>query len=117
MRDASPTVVAGDAKALEAQRGHHGDLIGGHRALRVGQMLIVALGFAAIAIAAQIGRDYGVMLGERGSDLVPHHMRLRISMEQQQGRSGALHYYIDSHSIDGETPGFELLEHHYLVSG
>jgi len=38
-------------------------------------------------------------------------------MQQQQGRSVALHYYIDSHAVDGETPRFEILEHHDLVSG
>ena len=34
MRDAPTTVVAGDAKAIEAECGHYGDLIGGHRALQ-----------------------------------------------------------------------------------
>jgi len=42
----------------------------------------------ALAVAAQVRRDDGEALCETGCDRVPHHVRLRVPVEQEERRPG-----------------------------
>ena len=73
-------------KPLMPQVPHQIDLILGHRAKRK----IIRFG-NRIAITAQVGHNNAVRLGQILCHHVPHHMRLRISMQQQQRWTIAAH--------------------------
>ena len=90
VRDASAAVVADDGEALVAERAHQRDHVGRHRALAV--LRVIELGrrrrrrLGRVAIAAQVGNDEREVGGERARDAVPHRVRLRVAVQQQQRR-------------------------------
>jgi hypothetical protein len=52
--------------------------------------VIVSAGrLRAVSVAAQVGGDDGEALGEPRRDLVPHEVRLRVAVKEQQRRAGA----------------------------
>src|SRR5688500_6751405 len=86
---ARAAIVTGDTEAIEAELFHDRDLIAGQGAHRVGGMVWAARRLAAGTEAAQIaGHDREVPSQSRG-DLVPHQVRLREAMQQQEPRSVA----------------------------
>ena len=74
-------------------------------------MLIVARRLGAVAVATQVGGDDSVVLSERGRDLVPHDVGLRIAVQQQQRRAVALDYQVDGNTVDRDAFGLETLKH------
>src|SRR5207247_7770162 len=54
-----------------------------------------AVGLTAVAIAAQIGGDDVESLRELRRNLVPKHMRLRVAVHQQDGRTATAGYGVD----------------------
>ena len=89
MRDAPAAIVAREPEAREAERAHHLHHVGRHRALRVAGVAASLVGLRRIAIAAQVGAHDGERLRERGRDPMPHRVRLRIAVQQQQRRTAA----------------------------
>jgi hypothetical protein len=82
MRHSPSAVVAYDRKLRKTQAAHQLDLILRHRALGIIGMIAAARWFAAVAVAAQIGRDHGVALCKLGRNLAPHQMIFRVAMQQ-----------------------------------
>ena len=95
VRDARAAVVAGEPEAREAQRAHQLDLVRRHRALRVVDVAGAAVGLRRIAVAAQVAADDGEALGEARRDPVPHRVRLRIAVQQQERRAAAADDAVD----------------------
>ena len=87
--DASAAVVAGDGEAVVPERAHQRHLVLRHAALGVGDMALPAVRLAAVAVAAQVGRDHGEALRQRRRDLAPGHVRLGMAVQQEQRRSAA----------------------------
>src|SRR5258705_7408396 len=47
-------------------------------------MIFAIRGFAAVSVAAKIGGNYCIFLGQLGSNLAPFNVRFRIAVEQQK---------------------------------
>ena len=89
MADAAPAIMPDHGEPFEAEVPHHFDLILPGGALGISGMIFAIRRLAAVAIAAQIGRDYGELFGQSRRDLVPLGMRLRESVQQQDWRAAA----------------------------
>src|ERR1700761_3992923 len=72
-------------EALVAEFAHDEDLVVGHRAFGVRVVSRTARRFAAVAVAAQVGEDDHVVFGQDGGDVVPHHVGLRVAVQEQDG--------------------------------
>ena len=59
-----------------------------------------ALRFVAVAIAAQVAGDDGVVLRQGLGHLVPDHMGLRVAVQQEQGRAATAFDVGDPDTID-----------------
>jgi hypothetical protein len=62
---------------------------------------------AFVAIAAQVGDDNREILRQAGRHLAPHHMRLRIPVEQQQRRPATACHQVDRRAGGLDLPLFE----------
>ena len=60
----------------------------------------VVVGADAVAVAAQIAGDDMEMLGQAVGDLVPHDMRHRVAVQQQQGRAVAAVAQMDARAAE-----------------
>ena len=85
--DPAAPVVADHREPLEAQLPHHQQLVTGHGPLGVRGVRGVRRRLVAVAIAAQVGEDHGVGLGQARGDVVPDGVGLGVAV-QQQGRAG-----------------------------
>jgi hypothetical protein len=94
--DPGAAVVARHGELLKAQIAHHQHLVPGHRALAVGLMAGAAGGLAAVAVAAQVGQDHGVVFGEHGGHVMPHDVGLRVAVQQQHGTAAAADQRVDA---------------------
>ena len=94
-RPAPPAVVAGHEERREAEPLHHRYLVGGHRALAVGPVVLGIGRVRAVPVAAEVRRDHGEVLGEARGDPVPHDLVLRIAVEEQEWRPGPSSHQID----------------------
>jgi hypothetical protein len=94
--DPGSAVVTRHGELVEAQIAHHHDLVPRHRALAVGLMARAAGGLAAVAVAAQVGQDNGVVFGEYGGHVMPHDVGLRVAVQQQHGTAGAADQRVDA---------------------
>ena len=99
--DASAAVVAAQEEGVEPQVAH-----GVHQVLRLRPLGVVevvgaALGLAAVAVAAQVRRDYREVLRQPRRDLVPHGMRLRVTVQQQERRAAAALHQVDDFATAG----------------
>ena len=106
MRDATATVVAADEVLPVAERPHQRADIGGHRALAVRLVVRARGGSGGIAIATQVRHYEREMRGKQRSDAMPHRVRLRESVQQQQRRTLADAPVHDAHALVVE--GLEL---------
>jgi hypothetical protein len=102
-------VVANHGELVEAELAHDQRLVPRHRALGVGLMGRAARRLAAVAIAAQVGEDDRMILGEDRGDVVPHDVGLRVAVQQQDGRAAlvASHQCVDSDPSWGERDSLE----------
>src|SRR5215470_14415289 len=84
MRNARSAVMAADKEAFVPELPHDLDHIRCH--LRFGIRLVIGRGwrFERAAIASEVGADDGEVPGQFRGYPVPHHVRLRVAMQQQQ---------------------------------
>src|SRR5579875_3070802 len=111
MSDARTAIMAHDEKFVIAELSHHVDHVLGHRAFRVGAVVIFAEGLGAIAIATQVGRDDGKFLCEARCDSVPHQVCFGIAMQQQKRRAIAPFCQVDGDFICCNVHCREMVEH------
>ncbi len=64
-------IVAGDIKAVMAQRFHHLDLILRHGAERIAGMIVTARRLFGIAVTAKIGGDHGEFFRQPRREFLP----------------------------------------------
>jgi hypothetical protein len=63
--------MADDMETVETERRHNVDLVLSHHSLGVVDVALASLGHVAVAVAAQVCGDHGVLLGKRGRHLAP----------------------------------------------
>jgi hypothetical protein len=68
-------------------------------------------GFGRLAVSPEVGRHDGEVLRQIWGDLVPHGVRLRITVEQKKGRPIATLNAEDVHVVDRYRERAVLLEH------
>ena len=88
-------VMAGEVETSMPERLHHVDHRGGHGALGIGRVIGAGVGRRRPAVARQVRDHEGEVLLQLISDLVPHHVGLRVAMEQQQRRPAAARAHKD----------------------
>jgi hypothetical protein len=87
VRHPGAPVVADQREPLEAEVAHDQRLVPGHRGLGVALVAGAARRLAAVAVPAQVGQHDPMTLGEDGRDVMPHHVGLRVTVEQQHRRA------------------------------
>ena len=110
MRDAAAPIVADDMEAEIAERRHHFGHVEGHGALRIVGVPRHAARLRRIAVAAQVGAHHGVVARELRRDLVPHGVRLRITMQHQDRRAVAADLEIDHRAARAQATRLESRE-------
>ncbi len=88
--DTRAAIMANAEKCCMPQRCHQAGNIVGHGALGK-QRAAIAGGCVGFAIAAQVRQHECEMGCQRGRDLMPFRMGLRIAMDHHQRRSAAAH--------------------------
>jgi phosphoribosylformylglycinamidine (FGAM) synthase-like amidotransferase family enzyme len=83
MRHARSAVMANHGKRLIAKLLHDLNLILCHGPFGIGDMVRIARWLAAVAIAPQVRDHHSKILRQAWGKPVPHHMRLRIAVQQQ----------------------------------
>jgi len=86
--------MPGDGEFVEAERLHHLDLVERQRPLRI----IDEIRPAAVSSCRRSRADRdddGEVLGQKRRHLTPHHMRLRVAVDQQQRRPVAADDEVD----------------------
>jgi hypothetical protein len=114
VRGARAPVMAGNVERVIPQRRHDLDLVLRHRPKRVVDMIFARFRRRTIAVPAQVGRHHVIARGQPVRDLVPGHMRQRIAVQQQQGRSIAAMDEPYPRAARVQITGFESLEHSFL---
>ena len=88
MRRPRAAVVTGQKEPVVAERCHDLDLILGHDAERVVDVVGATIGGAdAIAVAAKVGRNDAESLRQATGDLVPRGVCERVAVQQQEWRA------------------------------
>jgi hypothetical protein len=90
---------------------HDLDLVTADRAHAVGLVIGGTGRLAAVAVPAQIGGDDGVALGKEGRYPMPHQMRFRYAVQEQQRRSAAASASVDRRTRGQDIELFESIEH------
>jgi hypothetical protein len=81
--DASAAVVSGDGELVVAECLHHLDEIVADLPLGIGGVVVRHWRAEGGAITGEVCDDHGVLVGEGVNDRVPHHMALRVSVQEQ----------------------------------
>ena len=110
-RHPGAAVMPGHREPAESQRRHHGDLVLGHGALGVALMLRAARRLAAVPVPAKIRAHHREPPGQHRRDLVPHHVSLRIAVQQQHRRPGPAAADVHRDPVRSHLPGCEAREH------
>src|SRR5216683_6907138 len=90
---------------------HDPDLVTADRAHAVGLVIGGTGRLAAVAVPTQIGGDDGVALGEVGCYPMPHQMRFRNTVQEQQRWSVAASDSVDRRTRGRDVELFESIEH------
>jgi hypothetical protein len=106
------TLVADDREPVVPERRHQRDLVGRHSPERVAGMVVARLGTVGVAVAAQVGRDDGVLPSQLRGDAVPHDVALREAVHQQDRRTLAPADRVDPHPVHDHVDRLELRPEH-----
>lgn len=108
--DPDTAVVANDREGLEAKVPHERDLISGHGALGVRGVIELRRWPGRVAVPTQVGKDDRVPVSQFRRHPVPHHMTLRVAVQQQNRRPVAAHGGVDARLVDVDVRAFKALE-------
>ena len=108
---APAAVVPGDEERLEPELAHHRDLVARHRPLRVRRVVGRGRRLRAVAVAAQIGRHHREVARQARRHLVPHHVGLRMAVQQQERRPAAAMAHADRRLAGVDHRELEAGEH------
>ena len=86
---APTTIVPGDKELLKAQLAHHLDLVTRHRPFAIWLVIGCRRRLTTITIATQVRCHDRKLPRETWRDFMPHHMRLGMTMQEQQWRTTA----------------------------
>src|SRR5262245_55277608 len=81
--NATAPVVSRDGELLEAETIHDFYLVLGRGAFGVAKMIVAVRRLTAVTIATQVRNDQGEIFSQPWGNLMPHHMGLRIPVQQQ----------------------------------
>ena len=98
VRDSAAAILANHREPLEPEMTHDLHLVERQRALGIVRVIGQPLRLTAVAVAAQIRRDDGVVLRETGGHVAPREMRLRRAVQQQQRRAAPRLHGLDRHA-------------------
>ena len=90
---------------------HHSHGIERHGALGIGVVLRISGRANRIAVAAQIHQHHGEFLCQRIGHGMPHHMRLRMPMHQQQRGTGPTPQRVQDSGRAFDITGNKRLKH------
>jgi hypothetical protein len=107
MGDTSATIVTEDSELFEPELAHHFDLIERHGTLGIILVIDPVGRLAAVAVAAQIGHDHGVVPRQVRGDEAPRDHRLRRTVQQQDRRTLARHRAVDGDAVDVQRKRLE----------
>jgi len=82
--DTGPAIMASQTKAVEPLNFHHPHHVKGHHALRIGCVIRSRGRLAARSISSKIGTNDGEFLREVRCNAMPHQVRLRKAVQEQQ---------------------------------
>ena len=109
--DPAAAIVPDEEEAIESQLAHDVDLVLRHDALRIVAVVGQSVGLAAVAIAAQIRGNDGEARRQLIGDLVPDRVRLRVTVQQQQARTGSTADQSDLDPVDADALLLETFKH------
>ena len=107
MGGAGAAIVTGQLELPEAELAHEPRLVAGHGPLGIDQSRGVWGRLGGVAIAAQVGQHDRVILGERGANVTPDEMVLRIAVQQQQRPARPPDGTVDGDALDVYAPVLE----------
>ena len=110
VRGPRAAVVREHAEVLEALLAHDGECVERHLALRIGRAAFARIGAPRIAVAAQVHQHDREMLRKARRDEVPHRMRLRVTVQQEQGLAAARAPASEAHTAAQHLEPLETLE-------
>ena len=93
------------------QRRHHLQLVLRGPSLAVPLRVVAHRGLAAVPVASQVRRDNRIPPCQRRGHLVPHHMRLRVPVKQQDRRAAPSPHEVDDRFRGLNPFAMEPLEH------
>src|SRR5437762_13891524 len=105
MSDTPAAIVSGEREARKAERFHDFDLVLRHGPLGIVDVRRAAVRLAGIPVAAKIRANDGKALRQTRSDLVPHRVRLRVTMQEQERRTAAADDEIDLGARGADASG------------
>jgi len=115
--DPSAAIVPDHGELVEAEALHDLDLVERHRPLRVVGVVLAVWRLAAVAVAAQVGHDHRIVLGELGRDQPHRDVRLRRAVHQQQRRPRAGVHQVDLGARRLHAGGLEARKEAQCVAG
>jgi hypothetical protein len=96
-------VVTDESEALEADRAHQLELVFRHGPFGVRLVAFVGGWFGAVAVASEIGADDCELLGEPRRDSVPDRVRLRVPVQEEDGRAYPAANCVDRRVVDRQV--------------
>ena len=109
--DAAAPIVPGHGETLEPKLTHHLDHVLCESALRIRRVARLASRLRARPVAAQVGTDHGVGVGESWRHGMPHDVRLRISVKEEKRRPAAAAGDVNMAARRLDTPRDEPCQH------
>lgn len=101
--DQRAPVVPGQREPGVPQPACQGDDVVRHGPLGIGVGAVLAR-LVAVAVAAQVGADHGVVDRQVRRDMAPHQVGLREAVQQDHGRAGPSHGHVEGHVLgDGHA--------------
>ena len=85
--NSTASIVPGDVESVEPEPLHHRDAIARHRAFGVRFVVVRSRRLRALAVSTQIHCHHRELAREAPRDQVPHHMRLRMPVQEEERRA------------------------------
>src|SRR4029453_8389705 len=89
IRDAAPTVMTHNGKAINTKMCHHSDHVLRQCSFRVRRVVWRGGRTTALTIASQVGAHDGVVVGKRRRDTPPHQMGFGKAVKKEERRTAS----------------------------